>query len=162
MGGFVSERQLLLCLFSTYLRSLLQPVTQSWVERTSTRCWSSISVRNLARLTSLMSSLSPGLWSGSTKSVKNWKNWWVPIPQTCLWTLSASWMTLMSLQNWTGQPTIFHSVIFIFVELSSFSYKAWFNLSFILKFAHKAEVISTFSLTPGVSLKRCVLIFCPE
>lgn len=95
--GFVSF------IFFVSPRSLLRLVTQSWEERTLTRNWWSISVRNLARSTSLMSRQSPGPWSGSTKSVRNWRNWWAPTPLTCRLTLSASWMTLMSLEKWTGR-----------------------------------------------------------
>lgn len=124
--GYVSFLQLSLSLFSMSLRYSPRLVTQSWEERTLTRNWWSISVRNLARSTSWMSRQSPGLWSGSTRSVKNWKNWWVPTPLTCRLTLSASWMTLTSLEKWTGKETRCHSYrlvsmlhIYIFFVLSA-------------------------------------------
>lgn len=102
--AFVQPFNSLFCLLSLLLRSLLQPVILSWEGRTLMRCWSGISVRNLPRSTRLMSKQSPGLWSGSTRSVKNWKGWWVPTPLTYHSTLSVSWMTLMSVQKWTGMP----------------------------------------------------------
>lgn len=108
---FQSFSSLFSSLFSSSLRSLLQRVTQSWEERTLMRCWWNTSVRNLARSTSLMSSQSPGLWSDSTRSVKNWKKWWAPTPPTCRSTLSASWMTSMCPENWTGRPTRSHLLV---------------------------------------------------
>lgn len=87
-------------------RSLLRLVTHSWAGKTLTRCWCSISVRILARGTSWMWRLSPGLWSDSTRSAKNWRNWWAPTPLTCRWTSSASWTTSMSLERWTGTQNV--------------------------------------------------------
>lgn len=140
---FVSFFQLSLGLFSMSLRSFLQLVTQSWEERTLMRYWWSTSVRNLARSTSLMSRQSPGLWSGSTRSVKNWKKWWVPTPLTCHLTLSASWMTLMSLENWTGRPTGKHLLIVVSMDhIYCVSFKCPFrSLSHSLPFLlHKGSI----------------------
>ena len=89
------------------LRSLLQPVTQSWEARTLTRSSSSISAKSLPKSTSWMWGPSPGLWSGSTRSVRNWRGWWALTPPICRWTSSVSWMTSMSLERWTGGPTVY-------------------------------------------------------
>lgn len=52
-----------------------------------------------------MSSQSQGLWFGCTRSVKSWKSSWAPTRQTCHSISSASWMTSMSLEKWTGKTT---------------------------------------------------------
>lgn len=145
----VSFLQRSLCLFSPPLRSLLQPVTQSWEGRTLTRSWLNISVRNLARSTSSMSCPSPELWSGSTRSARNWRNLWAQTPPTCRSTSSASWMTLMSLENWTGRSKK--------KSLAAFSY---FNL--LLRFTFNVAHVYFYSFSQGLSLKRCALIFLQE
>ena len=40
------------------------------------------------------------------RSVKNWKSWWALTAQTYHWTSSASWMTKMFLERWTGLSQI--------------------------------------------------------
>ena len=107
------------CCFPPWLlRSLLQPVTQSWEARTLTRSLSSISVRSLPKSTSWTLGPSPGLWSGSTRSVRNWRGWWVPTRPICRWTLSVSWMTSMSLERWTGGPTVYIQPNVLFFSLT--------------------------------------------
>lgn len=88
--------------FSFSLRSLRRPATRSWAGRTLTRCWWDTSVRSLGRSTSWTWRPSPGLSSGSTRSVRNSRNWWALTPQTCPSTSSALWTTLMCLENSTG------------------------------------------------------------